>query len=203
LKVERLEAMTASLEAEVGGLRARLKRHAAAAKGFEAEVKRLKGENTGLKGENVGLKGDVARLTTEICRLRAGGVPAPAGAVVAVAPAPVGRGANAPGTLLAGRSREVASLGISWDRAGLLFAHDGGRWEVDPVRAKVAGKAPTLLLVKSKLGLYGGCAAVPRSAAGYDHVSDPAGASFVFSIEAKVERFALVNKDRAIRGCCI
>jgi hypothetical protein len=117
LKVERLEVRNASLEAEV----ARLKGRAAAAEGFEAEVKRLKGENAGLKGE-------VARLTTEICRLRVGGVPAPAAAVVAVAPAPVGQGAVAPGTLFAGKSQEVASLGISWGRADLLFAHDGGTW---------------------------------------------------------------------------
>jgi hypothetical protein len=85
----------------------------------------------------------------------------------------------------------------------LLFAHDGGWVGFGAVPAKVAGKAPTLVLVKSKLGLCCGYAAVPRTASGGESVSDPTGASSVFSIEAKVERFALVNKERAVRGCCI
>jgi hypothetical protein len=85
----------------------------------------------------------------------------------------------------------------------LLLANDGGRWALDAVRAKVAGKAPTLTLVKSKLGLCGGYAAVPRTTSGYDFVGDPTGASFVFSIEPKVERFALVDKRQAVRSGCV
>jgi hypothetical protein len=69
------------------------------------------------------------------------------------------------------------------------------------VRAKVAGKAPTLVLVKPELGLCGGCAVGPQEATGV--VSDPAGASFVFSMEPKVERFASVDNDWALCRCCV
>jgi hypothetical protein len=104
-----------------------------------------------------------------------------------------------PGTLFAANSEAIVSLGLSWETAELL-ARGAGKWDFSEFRAKVVGKAPTLVLLESEDGLCGGYAAVPW-AAGVGPVSDPSGASFVFSIKPKVERFALVDKDLAIGGC--
>jgi hypothetical protein len=194
LKVERVEKQNASLKSEnarlngevarLNGEVARLTGRAAAADGFEAEVTRLKGEN--------------ARLTAEISRLNVAGVAVPVAPAVGVAPAPVGQGAVAPGTLFASKSQEIASFGVSWRGAELLFACDGGKWAEGAVTAKVAGKAPTLVLVNSPLGLCGGYTNVPRPAsAGW--VADPSGTSFVFSLKPKVDRFASLDSDHAIR----
>jgi hypothetical protein len=112
-------------------------------------------------------------------------------------------GAIDPGTLLAANSGAVSSLGLSFNAslrgAELLLARDAGKWDFWEFLAKVLGKARTLVLVDSELGLCGGYAAVPWATSD-EWVSDPSGASFVFTIKPKVDRFALVSKALAIHS---
>jgi hypothetical protein len=153
-KVERLEA-------EVGGLRARTSRlETANARlqeenadlrgetfGLESETSRLRGknawmkdDNTGLKAEVAGLKGDNARLMKEVGRLKGAEVGTSFAPFVGIAPAAVGQGTIAPGTLFESKWQEIVFLGLSWRGAELLFACNGGQWDYDAVAVKVAGK---------------------------------------------------------------
>jgi hypothetical protein len=101
-----------------------------------------------------------------------------------------------PGTLFAANSEVIASFGLSWGTAELLMARDG-KWSIAEFKAKVVGKAPTLIFLESKGKLCSGYAAVAWPTE-EDYVIDESGASFVFSIKPKVEQFPLVDKDGAV-----
>jgi hypothetical protein len=67
-----------------------------------------------------------------------------------------------PGTLLAMKRGQLRAVQVELTAAELLFRCSAGRWEKDDLKAKIAGKAPLLVLVESEeLGICGGFVAVP------------------------------------------
>jgi hypothetical protein len=145
----------------------------------------LAGANEAPKTPKVGVPGTIQAAKTEK-------VP---GTVKEVKPEKV-QGPIQPGTLFAANSKAIASFGLSWGTAELLMARDG-KWSIAEFKAKVIGKAPTLIFLESEGKLCGGYAAVAWPTE-EDYVTDDSGASFVFSIKPKVELFRLVDKDGAI-----
>jgi hypothetical protein len=147
---------------------------------LEAEASRLTAENT-----------QVAMLEAEIARLIAGGSAGPvaaSGQPMVVIP---------PGTLLAENAHGMQALRIELKAAELIIAKGRGRWDFSEFEAKVVGRAPVLVLIEYADGVCGGVAAVPFQSSSVEYSTDPAGASFVFSLQPPA-RYPLKVRENAL-----